>query len=160
MLTRSQQVLLKRAQREAGIEDAEYRASLAIVSGLPECWSSKDPRLTDAHMDSALSYFEAIHWRKVDAGELQGSCKLSAVFRNRGYWAGKNCRGNTSRDRHAEIEMGKRVVALEDDLASLGYGMAYFSAIQNRIQPFSLAKYLGALTRTLAAKRRKISSQA
>ena len=76
MLSRRQQILLKRAQREAALDDAEYRDALATVSG---CRSSKDPEFTDRHLDVALAYFEAIHWRKADAGLLPPSCKAAAV---------------------------------------------------------------------------------
>jgi len=88
MLSRPQQILLKRAQREAGLPDDEYRDALQTVTG---CRSSKDPQLTDRHLDLLLGYFEAIHWRKVDAGqhvfagELQPPCRPNAVFRQRGF---------------------------------------------------------------------------
>ena len=70
MLSRPQQILLKRAQREAGLSDDEYRDALQTVTG---CRSSTAPALTDRHLDKVLAYFEAIHWRNVDAGELQPS---------------------------------------------------------------------------------------
>ncbi|MBE0541611.1 MAG: hypothetical protein IH623_09510, partial [Verrucomicrobia bacterium] len=47
MLSRAQQILLKRAQREAALDDAEYRDALATVSG---CRSSKDMEFTDRHL--------------------------------------------------------------------------------------------------------------
>lgn len=159
MLTRAQQILLKRAQQEAGLDDADYRSAIATVSGHEDCRSSTDPRLTDENADKLLSYFEAIHWRKVDARQLQPSCKPLAVFRQRGYWAGKNRKGNTSRDRHANIEIGHAVNALEDELMKMGYGLTYLSAIQNRIVPFSVVNYHAALKRTLAAKRRAAVSK-
>lgn len=155
MLTRAQQILLKRAQHEAGLDDPDYRTAVATVSGMPDCTSSKDARLTDAHLDNLLSYFEAIHWRKVDAAELQPSCKPDAVFRQRGFWATRNRRGDTSRDRHARDAAAHEVNRLEDELMKLGYGLAYLSTIQNNIVPFSVVLYAAALKRTLAAKRRK-----
>lgn len=88
---------------------------------------------------------------------FQQSCKPTAVFRQRGYWASKNPKGNTSRDRYGETNLQPAVTALEQELAELGCGMAYCHAIQNKIQPFSLAKYLGALKRTVKAKRAKIN---
>ena len=84
MLSRRQQILLKRAQREAGLSDNDYRDALQTVAG---CRSSTSPVLTDRHMDKVLAYFEAIHWRAVDAGKLQPSCSATAVFRQ-GYYAG------------------------------------------------------------------------
>jgi hypothetical protein len=160
MLTRAQQILIKRAQQEARLDDADYRSAIATVSGHGDCTSSKDARLTDQNVDNLLSYFEAIHWRKVDAGELQASCKPTAVFRKKGYWAAKNTRGNTSRDRHVAADLAHQVVALEDELARLGCGFAYFSKIQNNIVPFSVPLYLCALKRTLAAKQKKSANVA
>lgn len=155
MLTRAQQILIKRAQHEAGLDDTDYRSAVATVSGMADCTSSTDKRLTDAHCDNLLSYLEAIHWRMVDAGQLQPSCKATAVFRQRGYWAGKNRRGNTSRDRFMDDQAARQVVVLEDQLAQHGYGFTYFSAIQNKIQPFDVHTYLAALRRTLASKQRQ-----
>lgn len=127
------------------------------MSGMADCRSSTDARLTDAHVDNLLSYFEAILWRKVDAGELQASCKPTAVFRQRGFWASRNRKGNTSRDRHVELECAKQVVALEDELHALGFGFSYLTAIQNHIQPWSVVNYLAALKRTLASKKKKLT---
>jgi len=70
MLSRPQQILLKRAQAEAALPDPDYRSAIATISGMADCRSSKDPRLTDRHVDNLLSYLEAIHWRQVDAGTL------------------------------------------------------------------------------------------
>jgi hypothetical protein len=158
MITRAQQILLKRAQHQAGLVDADYREAIATVSGMQDCISSTDARLTDEHLDNLLSYFEAIHWRKVDAGELQPSCKPDAVFRQRGFWAGRNRRGNTSRDRHHVVALGHEIQKLQEQLMGLGCSLAYFQAIEQRMQPFSLVNYKAALARTLAAKRRKLTS--
>jgi hypothetical protein len=157
MLTRGQQILLKRAQQQAALDDVDYRSAIATVSGHEDCRSSTDPRLTDENADNLLSYFEAIHWRKVDSSELQPSCKPLAVFRKRGYWAAKNRKGDNSRDRHATVQAGYQCQALEDELAKFGCGFGYFQAIQNRIVPFSVVKYRAALERTLRAKQRKAS---
>ena len=157
MLTRAQQILLKRAQQEAKLSDLDYRDAVALVSGMADCRSSTDARLTDGPVDNLLSYFEAILWRKVDAGELQASCKPTAVFRQRGFWAARNRKGNTSRDRHVELECAKQVVALEDEMHTLGFGFSYLTAIQNNIQPWSVVNYLAALKRTLASKRKKLT---
>lgn len=155
MLTRRQKILLKRAQAEAGLDDADYREAIATVSGWPDCRSSKDARLTDGQFDAVISYFEAIHWQRVDSGALQPACKPDAVFRQRGYWQSKNRRANTSRDRYVAREMEGRVRAAESRLMELGCGLAYLQAIQNRIgRPLSLVNYAAALERTLAAKER------
>jgi len=157
MISRAQQILLKRAQAEAALDDADYRQAISVVSGMSDCRSSTDARLTDRHVDNLLSYFEAIHWRAVDAGALQPSCKPNAVFKQPGYWSAKNPGGNTSRDRFGARNLQPKVTALENELTELGFGFSYLLAIQNHIQPFSLAKYLGALTRTVAAKRNKVT---
>jgi hypothetical protein len=160
MLSRAQQILLKRAQAEAALDDADYRDAIATVSGMADCRSSTDARLTDRHVDNLLSYFEAIFWKKFDATSpltetMQAVRKANAIFRQRGYWASKNPKNNTSRDRYGETNLQPAVSALEAELAGLGCGMAYCRAIQNKIVPFSLAKYLGALNRTVKAKRAK-----
>jgi hypothetical protein len=101
-----------------------------------------------------LSYFEAIHWRKVDSNALKPSCKPNASFRQRGYWASKNPKNNTSRDRYAAGDWQSKINVLEMELHQLGCGLAYVQAIQNNIKPFSLVNYHGALARTLASKRK------
>jgi hypothetical protein len=163
-LSRAQQILAKRAQQEAQITDYDYRASWATVSGMEDCTSSKDSRLTDRHLDSLLAFFEAIFWRAVDAGSLQPSCNPRAVFRQRGFWAERNTKGDTSRDRFGEANLKPQISALERELADLGYGYSYLMAIQNHIPRkadggLSLSAYLGALSRTVAAKKKKRSAE-
>ena len=156
-LTRAQQILLKRAQQQAGVDDAEYRSTLSQLS-YPDCHSSTDPRLTDRHLDIFLAYFEAIYFRRLDRGEVAPpdfTKRLTPVFQQPGYWAVKNRNGNTSRDRYAEKNFDTQRAALENQLAKMGYGLRYFQAIQNRIRPFSQINYIAALKRTLAAKQRK-----
>ena len=161
MLTRPQQILLKRAQREAALEDAEYREALEAVSG---CRTSKDARLTDRHLDLAMAYLEAIHWRKVDRCELQPPCKPDAVFRQRGYWAGKNSRQETSRDRHNGVNLDGEVRALESSLQRLGFGPAYCATIREKVtggrtDPHAQHLYRAALERTLKAKQKQLYRQ-
>jgi hypothetical protein len=160
MISRAQQILLKRAQQQAGIEDADYREAIETVTAIPGCRSSRDKRLTDRHVDNLLSYFEAIYWRKVDLLDpqvIQRCAGLNDVFRARGYWASKNTRGNTSRDRYTAQDLSAQISVAEDELCKLGYGFAYVQAIQNNCRSagrLSLPSYLGALQRTLASKRR------
>ena len=158
MLSRSQQILLKRAQKQAALADDEYRDAIAIVSGMEDCRSSTDGRLTDRHCDNLLSYFEAIYWRKVDARALRHVFKPDAVFRKRGFWASKNPSGNTSRDRYAGNAIAQEVADLEACLTEYGCGLLYFQGIQQRMRrggkDFSLVQYAAALKRTLAAKQR------
>jgi hypothetical protein len=161
MLTRPQQILLKRAQREAGLDDAEYRDALETASG---CRSSTDPRMTDRHWDVALAYFEAIHWRKVDDGALQPSGRADAVFRQRGYWAGKNTRQETSRDRYTGTNLGREIAALETSLGGLGFGPGYCATIREKVthgrtDAHAQHLYKAALARTLRAKQNRFSEQ-
>src|SRR6267378_5634022 len=94
MLSRAQQILLKRAQKEAGISDQDYRQSFHQVTGLSLCRSSTDSRLTDRHLDNLMSYFEAIHWKSVAEGLLQPSGKPDAIFRQPCFWAERNQKNN------------------------------------------------------------------
>lgn len=158
MLTNEQKGLCKRAQKEAALPDNEYRDAIALVSGMRDCTSSKDARLTDDHMDSLMSYFEAIFWRKVDAGQLQPVFKPNAVFRQRDFWKNKNRRGNTSRDRFTHDALTQDIADLEGKLMQHGCGLSYFQGIQNNMKrggkAFNLVNYRGALKRTLEAKER------
>jgi hypothetical protein len=155
MISRAQQILIKRAQAQARIGDEEYRDAVALVSGIADCRSSKDKRLTDGHVDKLLSYFETIYWKQVDAGEpLKDHFKPIAVFRKRGYWASKNQKGNTSRDRYMDASKQTEAADLEAQLYALGFGLSYVQAIHRRIQPFTQAAYVAALKRTLDAKKR------
>lgn len=161
MLTRPQQILLKRAQREAALSDADYRDALATVSG---CRSSTDPEMTDRHLDLALAYLEAIHWRKVAAGELQPCCKCNAVFRQRGCWAAKNTRQETSRDRYTGTNLGRDIADLEAALRGLGFGPGYCAAIREKVtrgrtDAHAQHLYKAALERTLRAKQNKFTGQ-
>lgn len=151
MLTRPQQILLKRAQHQARVDDAEYREMLHHYCDVN---SSTDPRMSDDHLDVMLAYLEAIYWRGVDAGDLLPPVNAREVFFQRGYWASKNRRGNTSRDRYHEDEMRAEIARLEQHLSDeFGYGFRYFQAIQNKVR--GLVNYKAALARTLASKRRK-----
>ena len=154
MLSRAQQILLKRAQREAGLSDADYRDALFAVTGYR---SSTAPALTDRHLDALLSYFEAILWLAVDKGTLQPSCSASAIFRQRGYWAAKNTRQETSRDRFTGLNLSREVSALERQLQTLGFGSEYCASIRQksthgRNDARGLHLYRAALARTLNAK--------
>jgi len=156
MLSRAQQILLKRAQREAGLDDADYREALETVTG---CRTSKDPALTDRQLDRILCYFEAIAWRAIDAGELQLSGRPDAVFRQRGFWAARNTSQETSRDRYTGHNQGGQIHDLEASLARLGFGPGYVSAIRanvckGRTDGHALHLYEAALKRTLKAKAR------
>ena len=162
MISRAQQILIKRAQHEAALNDCEYRDALALVTG---CRSTTDERMTDRGVDLTLAYFEAIFWRKVDASELQPSGRPDAVFRQRSFWKVKNPSGNTSRDRYARQHPRDDITALESQLEQLGCGRAYCAAIRDRINgggdrtgaELDYA-YKAALQRTLAAKRKKLGA--
>ena len=162
MLSRAQQILVKRARREAGLSDADYRVALEVVSG---CRSTTDARMTDRHCDLVLAYFEAILWRAVDAGALQPSCKPDAVFKQRGYWAQKNTRQETSRDRYAASSVTRQIADLERELGVMGFGAGYCASIrakvtEGRTDVRSLHAYRAALQRTLRAKQNKFADAA
>jgi hypothetical protein len=157
MISRAQQILVKRAQRDAALSDYEYRDALELVSG---CRSTKDPCMTDRHVDLALAYLEAIFWRAVDAGELPMPCSPDAVFRQRGYWAAKNPAGHTSRDRFTGRNIEQEISELEGQLHALGFGAEYCAAIRSnatrdRSDAHALHLYRTALSRTLQAKARQ-----
>ena len=159
MLSRAQQILVKRAQREAALSDADYRDALEVVSG---CRSTKDARMSDRHCDLALAYFEAIFWRAVDAGELHPSCKPDAVFKQRRYWAEKNTRQETSRDRYAASSVTRQIADLEAALGALGFGTGYCASIREKVTEGrtdvrTLHAYRAALERTLRAKQNRFA---
>lgn len=161
MITRSQQILIKRAQRECALADDEYRDALEATTG---CRSSRDAALEDRGVDIFLSYLEAIHWRKVDEGELQISCKPDAVFRQRGYWKHKNNSQETSRDRFTGQNLGHEIAMLESQLLAMGYGPRYVEGIRlkvmrGRCDPRAMHLYRAALDRTLRSKRRQHNQQ-
>jgi hypothetical protein len=154
MLTNPQKSLLKRAQREAGLSDDDYRDALEMITG---CRSSTSPTLTDQHLDKLLCYFEAIHWRGVDVGTLQTSCSANAVFRQRGFWVARNNSQETSRDRFNDENLGSETADLESQLAALGCGPGYCAAIRKNVckgrsDARALHLYQAALKRTLKSK--------
>lgn len=151
MLTNPQKALLKRAQRQAGVADEDYRETLAHVSGFTDLTSSTDPRLTDDHFDRLLAFFETIYRRGVDAGTLPLP-RRGDVLAVRGYWAAKNKRGQTSRDRYADTALQARIRAAETALKYAGKGPAYCDAIRRKTGDGW--PYLGALQRTLKAMRK------
>ena len=154
MLSNPQKRLLKRAQSEAALSDDDYRDALQAIA---DCRSSTSAVLTDRHLDKLLAYFEAIYWRGVDAGRLQCSGSVTAVFRKRGYWAAKNTSQQTSRDRFNGSNLESEIANLEGRLGALGFGSAYCAGIrrrvaQDRTDAHAMHLYLAALERTLKAK--------
>lgn len=158
MLTDPQIWKLKAAQKQAGIDDEEYRSTLRQLCGVS---TSKDAALGNEQWDMLMSYFEAVYWRGMDAGRLPRPCKATAPFQQPGYWSSKNTCQETSRDRYTVAGINEEIEAIEKQLAALGYGPAYFSAIKNKVIPAAranmtwpqgLVKYRAALQRTLAAK--------
>lgn len=145
MLTNAQKMILKRAQRQAALTDAEYREALNLIAGVS---TSTDPKLGNVGLDSLMAYFEAIYWRKVDLRELPAPGP-DAVFRRRGYWAGRNLQGNTSRDRFAQRQFQDQINELEQTLHDHGKTDAYLAGIRRRTGGRRVA-YAAALRRTLA----------
>lgn len=157
MLTNPQIWKLKAAQKQAGIPDAEYRETLERFCGVT---TSKDPALGNDHWDTLMSYFEAVYWRAFDAGLLPAPCKATAPFVQRGYWASKNTRQETSRDRHNLEAITRDISALESELSTLGCAPSYLSVIRSKVTHgqntvAALFRYLGALRRTHAARLKK-----
>lgn len=100
----------------------------------------------------------------MDQRELQPSCKPDAVFRQRGYWAGKNTRQETSRDRYNGMNLDGEVSALESSLQRLGFGLAYCATIRakvtgGRTDPHAQHLYRAALERTIKVKQKQIYRQ-
>lgn len=154
MLTNPQKSLLKRAQREAGLSDDDYREALRLVAGVS---SSTSPDLTDRHLDKLLGYFEAIHWQGVDSGQLQQSCSANAIFRQRGFWASRNTPHETSRDRFNGLNLSAQIADLERQLTAMGCGHGYCAAIRKNVcKDRSDARaqhlYAAALARTIKAR--------
>ncbi len=161
MLTNPQKALIKQAQRQAHLDDADYRDVLHTVSG---CRSSTEPRLGDRHFDKIMAYQEAIYWRKVDQGELQHACHDRSPFQQRGYWAKKNTQEENSRDRFMQSDASASIATLERAMAALGYGPAYCATIRNKVtqgetDPRSLHCYAAALKRTIKSKQAKREAQ-
>jgi hypothetical protein len=97
---------------------------------------------------------------RVDAGTLQPSGSAAAVFRQRGYWAAKNTRQETSRDRFTGLNLGQAVADLEGKLAALGCGAGYCATIRKNVckgrdDARALHLYQAALERTLKAKAKR-----
>jgi hypothetical protein len=130
VLSNDQKALVKRAQREASIDDEEYRQILDQELGFG-VRSSTDPRLGDRHFDRILAYFEAIYWRKVDAQEIVQKHPKS-VFQVRGYWASKNTVQSNSRERHADRALSSELNRLESALKLRGVHENYLYAISKK----------------------------
>ena len=155
-LSRPQQILLKRAQAQAGIGDSEYREHLQTVAGVQ---SSTDPAIGDEQLDVLMAFFEGIYWRTYMAGLLPAP-RRGDPFMTPGYWASKNTAQSTSRDRFTGQNLAEEIRKAEADLASMGFGPGYCYSIRNRVAtaapmtPPRQRAYLAALNRTIAAKRK------
>lgn len=155
MLTNPQKSKIKQAQREAHLDDAEYRDALQVCCGVGSC---TDHRLNDESFDKIMAYLEAIHWRKVDQGRIRPRNNHRAAFYQRGYWAAKNPKSNTSRDRYTRNDVAEKIIELESELAGLFREPGrYFEAVRYRVcgsddSTPALIKYLGALKRIAKSK--------
>src|SRR3954463_1617304 len=130
MLSNDQKAVLKRAQREARLSDAEYRECVETVSGLT---TSMAPEFSDRHLVKALAFLEAIFWRKVDLKELPGPANREAVFSTRDFWKSRNTQMETSRDRFAAEQARLRIQAFEEGLAEFGCGADYCATIRQKV---------------------------
>ncbi|MCI0535058.1 MAG: hypothetical protein L0Z50_07510 [Verrucomicrobiales bacterium] len=150
---------MKRAQKECGLSDWDYRDILEMLAG---CTSSTDARLNDECLDMVMSFFEAEHWRRCDAETLQPSCKPNTVFQQRFFWRARNNRAENSRDRYIKSQADGQISELQSALAQFGCGEAYFETIRDRVtngrtDPRAMKTYAAALRKTLDAKRRSQS---
>ena len=157
MLSKLQIMRLQMARRQAGIPDDEYRDILANI--FDGCVSSKDPRLTNEHWDRIVAFWEAVYFRKLERGEVNPPGR-NEMFQKRGYWAEKNQRDNTSRDRYTRDDLAGQISAAEARLHALGKGPHYCAAIRARIggdaaSPLQQRKYLAALLKTAEAAKRR-----
>ncbi len=150
MISNAQKSLIKRAQRAAGLTDAEYREALATVTGFPDLTSSTDSRLGDHHVDRLLGYLEAIYWRRPEADR-----KWSPIFKRQGYWAAKNA-GRSSRERWQDDRVQADIRALETALQRAGCAPAYLAGIRRKAG--GDWGYRSALRRTLEARERKVAA--
>jgi hypothetical protein len=168
MLSNDQKSLLKRAQRQADLPDSEYREALRLIAGVN---SSTDPGIGDRHLDRLMAYFEAIYWRKIENEKhpdpdclVRNGCKRQWLpFLARGYWANKNTKQETSRERFVAGNMADDIVRLESELHSLGYNMAYvvrirLNVMQGRGTPRDMRNYKAVLERTINSKRKKLEN--
>lgn len=169
MLTNEQKSLLKRAQRQAGISDDDYRDALNLIAGVQ---SSTDPRIGDRHLDKLMGYFEAIYWKGVADGVLDCPEKLVKMGMTRqwlpflapDYWKNKNSKQETSRDRYVQGGLAGQIADLEREMGKLGFNAHYCNAIRVKVTGGSangdnLWKYKAALERTLASKQKKLVEQ-
>ena len=155
MISRAEQIWLKRAQAAAGIADTEYRESLERFAHVR---SSTDPRLTHDQFERLMGYFEAIYWSLRDSGAVQPN----EVFRRRGYWAERCHDGDRNRARYAMHQQTEQIHELERDLIGMGFSVDYLDEIRMRSMhapqhptPRDLAGYRAALQRTLDSRQRK-----
>ena len=168
MLSNEQKSLLKRAQKQAEIPDAEYREALQLIAGVH---TSTDPTIGDRHLDKLMGYFEAIYWQKVAAKTAaspdllvkHGAKRQYLPFLAPEYWKNKNARASTSRDRYTDDSLARKIAALESELYQLGCNTWYVAKIKanvlgDRSDPAGLHKYKFALQRTIAAKQKKLET--
>ncbi len=152
MLSNPQKALLKRAQRQARLDDAEYRDTLELCCGGAR--SSTDPRISNEQWDQTVAFIEAIYWRGVEEGRFHPPGNRFDPFQKPGYWAAKNTRSENSRDRYTEKQLASEIHELELQLLDEGLSRAYCEAIKRRTGNFFL-HYRAALQRTLAARKRQ-----
>lgn len=162
MLTNEQKSLLKRAQRQADLPDADYREALQVIAGVS---SSTDPRMGDEHLDKLMKYFEAIYWRKVETGDLTHKPGKWEPFLKRDYWKLKNTPQQSSRDRFTGRNLAQQIADLETAMADLGFNAYYCAKIKANVTSRGSTadaswKYKAALERTLASKRKKLEEHA
>lgn len=150
MLTPAQKSLVKRAQRQAQLDDADYRDLWRVITGWEDCDTSTDPRIGDRHVDKMMGMLEAIYWRRVDQAHLVHAPTKHATFLGRDYWARRNQAGNTTRDQHAAKRLAGECNALALQLQAAGYPLKKIWGITNKLQGKGPVALKAALSRTLS----------
>jgi hypothetical protein len=152
MITRAEQIKLKQAQAGAGIQDAEYRATLEQHCAVR---SSTDPKFTHEQFERMMALFEAIHWR----GRAQGTLEASPIFLRAGYWAERCRNGEANRSRWVALRYSGSLHTLEEELLGTGVSVDYLDAIRARTikdpwrpSPMDQAAYGAALARTIKSR--------
>ncbi len=177
MLTNPQKSLIKRAQRDCALSDVEYRD---VLDTCTNCRSSKDPRLDDTAFDTIMKYLEAIYWRKIDQSAIAdrlsaiglaspartsrsfASIRGSKIFSRRNYWANKNTRKSTSRDRYQIDRLQEECETLRDEAARYK-PPNYLATIANKCCPLypptldMLCAWRNALRGVIAREKSKLS---
>lgn len=158
MLTPAQKSLVKRAQRQANLDDEQYRDLWRVITGWEDCDTSTDPRIGDRHVDKMMGMLEAIYWLRVDQAQLTHAPGKHSPFLNREYWSRRNKAGQTTRDQYAEKRLAAECNSIALRLQSAGYPIQKIWGITNKLAGKGPVALKAALSRTLASWTKKMES--